>query len=1153
MTDESKFPSLDPQLEARIVAMVLGEASDFEREQLLRLIDQDSQVNSFYREMQQTHALMEQIGEGDREVPDDNWVLPDQQRNKLLSALEGSPQPDLSEPLTAYSADGEPMRRLVKYAIGIAASLLFFGLIGSVALYQAVDVRTGAMSPMKSIASGDEVVDSLAIDEFSLESHALAASQQSGLGKGVVIDRPNSSGSKQALDRIKQTINSPTNVSDFYLQDDVQYLPTPGPQAKYSPVVPKSQNEVNLYFAENSGSSISGESWEEPQIEPSRDDRFQRLGEPLDFDSDGDAASPTPRFGDMPDSADGAITKWRFDERAPARAGRIVLGGAVNSDAGRGGEGEQHFNDLFKNQPSRFQAPSGDNQPAQTSPDNEVYLDYAVVGGDTIVEDVERSLQQSGTPSESRQSGMTPNFAMGGTLGVQPPQSGATVTRGAISKRMSLREKASKEIAEVESKLSTIESDLGESLRQESLAEESMRRTSPKSELSSPTQPSPTMSFGYGASESAPAEKPLSLGRQSASAEKLDSVVTNGASPNSPLPNQQASNQLLFGQGIGGAPYGVPVPNEWGVAPNNGAFSSGMAFPSQQNGQSQQPTAETAKAGKQLSADDRMAGVAASGLEPNSLDLQAPNAAIALSDKALPGLADHPFEDQSQLEGFGRGYRTVESESRSVMLGVTPKIVIEQEEELPQVALGFTPLVSQTDRKRSYTDAFESVTIDETDAAEEAFSTFSLHVSDVSFKLAKSALAGGTWPEQSKIRIEEFVNAFDYGDPLPQNNKRVACRIEQAIHPSLQQRNLMRVSLRTAALGRSQSTPLHLTLLVDNSGSMERTDRKEILRRGLKLLSDQLTANDRVTLISFSRQPRLIADNLQGGQSDQLLRLLDNLPIQGGTNIESALELAFQKARQYRSSGAQSRVILLTDGAVNLGDANPSHLSDIVESMRIEDIAFDAAGISAEGLNDEVLETLTRKGDGRYYLLDDVASADDGFAKQIAGALRPSAKNVKVQIEFNPNRVGNYKLLGFEKHRLEKEDFRNDAVDAAELTAEEAGVALYQVQAKPDGDGEIGTVSVRFQDLETGQMVENRWTIPYQSAPARLQSADSSMRLAAAAAFFASKLKGEPLGETIQFSTLTELLQGLPTALGKQSNTKDLIEMITQASQLSSN
>ena len=441
----------------------------------------------------------------------------------------------------------------------------------------------------------------------------------------------------------------------------------------------------------------------------------------------------------------------------------------------------------------------------------------------------------------------------------------------------------------------------------------------------------------------------------------------------------------------------------------------------------------------------------------------------------------------------------------------------------------------------------QQVALDEQSAAAEAFSTFSLHVSDVSFKLAQAALSQSQWPEPAKIRIEEFVNALDYHDPLPSGDQKIACRVEQAIHPFVMQRNLLRVSMRTAAAGRSQNTPLRLTLLLDNSGSMERPDRRQAVLRAFQTLTQQLKATDQVTLISFASSPRLLADKVPGNQGETLLKMIETLPSEGGTNIESALQLAREKATEQQVAGAQNRIVLLTDGAVNLGDANPENLARQVTQMRDSGIAFDAAGISAQDLNDEVLEALTRQGDGRYYLLDSAESASESFAAQIAGSLRPSAQNVKVQVEFNPQRVGRYKLLGYEKHRLNKEDFRNDQVDAAELAVAEAGVAVYQYEIKPKGSGDVGSVSVRFRDLTTGQMVERRWPILYESNTPRLEQSQPSMQLAAAAALFAAKLGGGPLADSVDMTQLQKIVAKLPEQFASQPRVQQLRAMIEQA------
>ncbi|MDA9778643.1 DUF3520 domain-containing protein, partial [Rubripirellula sp.] len=157
---------------------------------------------------------------------------------------------------------------------------------------------------------------------------------------------------------------------------------------------------------------------------------------------------------------------------------------------------------------------------------------------------------------------------------------------------------------------------------------------------------------------------------------------------------------------------------------------------------------------------------------------------------------------------------------------------------------------------------------------------------------------------------------------------------------------------------------------------------------------------------------------------------------------------------------------------------------------------------------------------------------------------------VKVQVEFNPQRVGMYKLLGFEQHRLKKEDFRNDQVDAAEMAAAEAGVAVYQVQVKPDGFGDLGSVSVRFQDLESGQMVEERWPITFDGNVPRMDQATESMKLAGSAALFAMKLKDDARSETVDLSFLREVLGALPSQRQQDPRVLALQQMVDQARQM---
>ncbi|MEO5959935.1 MAG: von Willebrand factor type A domain-containing protein, partial [Opitutaceae bacterium] len=317
------------------------------------------------------------------------------------------------------------------------------------------------------------------------------------------------------------------------------------------------------------------------------------------------------------------------------------------------------------------------------------------------------------------------------------------------------------------------------------------------------------------------------------------------------------------------------------------------------------------------------------------------------------------------------------------------------------------------------------VPIGETSAAQEAVSTFSLHVSDVSFRLAQAALARGEMPDATRIRPEEFYNAFDYGDPVPTVAEKVGVRIEQSAHPVAQQRNLVRIALKVPATGRGAGVPLRLTVLLDTSGSMEREDRAAVVRNAMGALVSLLGPNDRVTLIGFARQPRLLAEAVPGNEAGRLLELIANTPPEGGTNLEEALKLAGELATRHYLAAAQNRIVLMTDGAANLGDVVPATLAARVETLRRSKIALDVCGVGLNGLDDTMLEALARKGDGRYYALDaadgaarpetarpevgpylERSSAGSGFARQLAGAFRPAAENVKVQVRFNPARLG---------------------------------------------------------------------------------------------------------------------------------------------------
>jgi len=278
----------------------------------------------------------------------------------------------------------------------------------------------------------------------------------------------------------------------------------------------------------------------------------------------------------------------------------------------------------------------------------------------------------------------------------------------------------------------------------------------------------------------------------------------------------------------------------------------------------------------------------------------------------------------------------------------------------------------------------------------------------------------------------------------------------------------------------------------------------------------------------------------------QLVDLVASTPFEGGTNLEEALKLAGELARRQHNAAAQNRIVLLTDGAANLGNDDPEQLATMIEALRQQGIAFDVCGVGTDGLDDAILETLTRKGDGRYYVLDSAADADAGFARQLAGAFRPAAENVKVQVRFNPARVRTYRLIGFAQHRLREEDFRNDQVDAAELAAEEAAVALYQVEALPRGEGELGEVFVRFRDAATGNMVERSWTVRYDARARAFDRATPSMQLAGTAALVAEKLQGGAMADAVRLGELAPVVNSLRGRYANSPEVQGFVRMFEQ-------
>lgn len=408
----------------------------------------------------------------------------------------------------------------------------------------------------------------------------------------------------------------------------------------------------------------------------------------------------------------------------------------------------------------------------------------------------------------------------------------------------------------------------------------------------------------------------------------------------------------------------------------------------------------------------------------------------------------------------------------------------------------------------------------ESETSENPLSTFSLNVSDASFRLALAAFTNGDIPDPGQVRSEEFINAFDYRDPVPSGNTKVAIQYERALWPFEMEREVLRIGVRANELGLNLESGMNLVILLDTSGSMEREDRSRTAERILEVVAEHLSGNDTISLIGFSSDAKLWVDGMPGGSPEDFLRVAEGIRPSGGTNIEAALNLGYQKLFQRFKHGGNNRILLLTDGAANLGELESGQLSGIISANRLKGAALDCFGIGWDGYDDSLVESLTRNSDGKYGFLNSPDDADSYFKDNWFKAIEVSARNVKVQVEFNPQRVSRYRQMGYQKHRLTAEQFRDNSVDAGEMGKAESGNALYIIRSMASGTGPLGWIRVRYQDPATGNFSEVEKIIEYRGPAPSMELAQPSIRLAASAGAFAEWLGNNPYAAQVDLTQL---------------------------------
>jgi Ca-activated chloride channel homolog len=350
------------------------------------------------------------------------------------------------------------------------------------------------------------------------------------------------------------------------------------------------------------------------------------------------------------------------------------------------------------------------------------------------------------------------------------------------------------------------------------------------------------------------------------------------------------------------------------------------------------------------------------------------------------------------------------------------------------------------------------------DVLQEPLSTFSIDVDGASYSNLRHFLTSGQMPPPDAVRIEEMINYFKYDYPQPTKADPFSITTELGPCPWKTSHRLVLVGLQGKEIPKDQAPPANLTFLLDVSGSMSPQERLPLLQKAFRLLVNELRPQDRVAFVTYAGNAGLVLAPTTGEHKDLIFQALDRLDAGGSTAGGAGIALAYNTAKQNFNSEYNNRVILATDGDFNVGISNTGDLVRYIEAQRASGIYLTTIGVGTNNYKDARLKELADKGNGNYYYLDNILEAKKVFVTQMGGTLNAIAKDVKIQIEFNPLYVQGYRLLGYESRILLKEDFNNDKKDAGELGSGHTVTALYEIIPAATDAVELHSVdSLRYQ------------------------------------------------------------------------------------------
>ncbi|MEN6427697.1 MAG: von Willebrand factor type A domain-containing protein [Phycisphaerales bacterium] len=438
----------------------------------------------------------------------------------------------------------------------------------------------------------------------------------------------------------------------------------------------------------------------------------------------------------------------------------------------------------------------------------------------------------------------------------------------------------------------------------------------------------------------------------------------------------------------------------------------------------------------------------------------------------------------------------------------------------------------------------------------DAQSTFALDVDTASYALCRRYIRSGFLPPIGAVRMEEFINAFDYAYPQ-RDRPTFAVYAEGApspFAPAGQDLTLLKIAVKARTVGRDQRRAAHIVFVVDASASMGQPDRLPLVQSALSLLVDKLDDADRISLVTCADEARLHLEAVPAKEKETIRRTINAIQPAGRTNLLAGLKIGYDLARRAFVAGRINQVVLCSDGVANVGQTEADGVLAEVADDRKQGITLTCVGVGYGAYNDAFLEAMADRGDGRYVFLDSSDEARETLVGQLAATLQTVAKDARIQVQFNPARVRRYRLIGYENRDIEDRRFRDDTMDAGEVGSGQCSTALYEMEMidLPAGEdnGDLGTVFVRYRNADTRQIEETSRPLAGSVIQRRSVEEDPRFFLAAGAARFAEWLRQSEHARDTSPTTIQDVLDRVSAALPLDRNVQDLAVLAHQAENL---